>query len=527
MNSVPLVRADNPGANRSHCPRRHSGGNGEMNEPQAVREVVKLYRAGRFGDVATRCRDILAADPDNFDALHLLGEIRHRQGRDREALILLAAALKQHAASPEVLSRYGRVLQALKKPDEAFAAYRKALEIAPAHAEAFYHRGQTMLWLNRCDEALECFDAAVALEPEHALAISGSGHALELLDRPREALERYRKALALTPDLAEARYRAGVAHLKLGEFEQGWSGYDWRWHRRGFTDLELIRRNRLWPRWNGERVNGTLLVWRAHGLGAEIFNSSMVPELAAYADRIVLEVEARLVNLLARSFPGVTVIPRSSELYAGPVAAHEGLWLLGKHLRKSRDDFPRRERGYLVPDEKRSTALRARLAGDGRAVIGLAWSSKAADVGQFKSAKLIDFASLFQLPGCRFVDLQYGDTRAERETVARELGATVQRLEDVDNTNDIDALAALVTACDVVVAISGTTAHLAGAIGKPTWVMASNGYGKHWYWGCGDGDSPWYCRVRVRHQKPAQSWTALISAIAPEIAEYLASSSWR
>jgi Flp pilus assembly protein TadD len=494
-----------------------------MDVSQAVREATELDRSGQFGDAATCCRDILAADPNNFDALHILGEIRHKQGRDREALILLAAAMKQNATSPEVLAKYGPVMLALGRLDDAFAAYHKALEVAPAHAGAFYHRGKALVRLNRCEEALESFDAAIALRPDHALAITGSGYALELLDRPYEALERFRTALMLNPNLAEARYRAGVTHLKLGEFEQGWRGYAWRWHQTGFTDGELIRRDRLWPRWNGERVRGTLLIWRARGLGAEIFNASMVPELAAYADSVVLEVEQRLVTLLARSFPGVTVIPRSPELYAGPVAAHEALWLLGKHLRTSRDKFPRRERGYLVPDATRSAALRARLASDARAVIGLGWKSKATDSGRFKSASLRDFAALFRLPGCRFVDLQYGDTQAERETVARQLETNVERLEDIDNTNDIDGLAALMTACDVIVSVSGTTAHLAGALGKPTWVLPSHGYGKHWYWCHARGGSLWYPRVHVRHQESRQSWSALIAAVTPEISGYLAS----
>jgi ADP-heptose:LPS heptosyltransferase len=165
------------------------------------------------------------------------------------------------------------------------------------------------------------------------------------------------------------------------------------------------------------------------------------------------------------------VVPRSSEIYGGPVGAHEALWLLGKHLRTHRDRFPRRMSGYLTPDAARTEALRARLAAGGRPVIGLGWISKATHVGRYKSAKLSDFEALLRVPGCRFVDLQYGDTRAEREIVARELGVEVLRLDGIDNTNDIDALAALIAACDAVVSVSGVTAHLAGALGRPTWVL--------------------------------------------------------
>ena len=119
--------------------------------------------------------------------------------------------------------------------------------------------------------------------------------------------------------------------------------------------------------------------------------------------------------------------------------------------------------------------MRARLAGDGRPVIGLSWISKAPVGGEQKSARLSDFAPLLRLPGCRFVDLQYGDTAAEREAVARDLGVRVERFADIDNTNDIDGLAALICACDAVVTVSNTTAHLAGALGRPTFVLVPFG----------------------------------------------------
>src|SRR5262249_43916291 len=162
--------------------------------------------------------------------------------------------------------------------------------------------------------------------------------------------------------------------------------------------------------------------------------------------------------LFERSFPQVQVIPLRNELYAGRVDAQEPLGSLGRYFRLSFDDFPKRDHGYLVADAARAQALRQRLAGDGRAVIGISWISKAPIGGASKSAKLADFAALLRLPNCRFVDLQYGETADERAALAHDLGITVERLPDIDNTNDLDGLAALMTACDAVVTVSNTTA---------------------------------------------------------------------
>jgi ADP-heptose:LPS heptosyltransferase len=131
-------------------------------------------------------------------------------------------------------------------------------------------------------------------------------------------------------------------------------------------------------------------------------------------------------------------------------------------------------------------------------------------------------APLLRVPNCRFIDLQYGDTKAEREAVERDFGVQVERLPDIDTTRDIDGLAALMTACDAIVSVSNTNAHLAGALGRPTWVMVPLGHSKIWYWFREDANSPWYPRVRVRRQRLGQSWGDLVPGVAEEMKEFLA-----
>jgi ADP-heptose:LPS heptosyltransferase len=122
------------------------------------------------------------------------------------------------------------------------------------------------------------------------------------------------------------------------------------------------------------------------------------------------------------------------------------------------------------------------------------------------------------LPNCRFVDLQYGDTSAEREAVERDIGVRVEHLDDIDNFNDIDGLASLITACDLVVTVSNTTAHLAGAVGKETYVLVPFGQARMWYWFHDRLDSPFYPEVKIRRQARTHDWTPVMSAVADEIA---------
>jgi ADP-heptose:LPS heptosyltransferase len=243
----------------------------------------------------------------------------------------------------------------------------------------------------------------------------------------------------------------------------------------------------------------------------------MVPDLTSCADHVVLELEPRLIDLFARSFPHMRIVPTGSGVCAAEANAQAPMAGLARVLRPNGEAFPRREQGFLMPDKVRATALRERLARDGRTVIGLSWKSRNQKFANARSARLLDFAAVLQLPNCRFIDLQYGDTRAEREAVAHDVGIHVEQLGDVDNSHDIDGLAALITACDIVVSVSNSTAHLAGAVGRPTWVFAPYGEARPWYWFEAGRESPWYPYLRVKHQAAGQSWADLISRSAGEI----------
>ena len=361
-------------------------------------------------------------------------------------------------------------------------------------------RGLDSLHQGRLDEAEFSLTAALAkdptgFEPLHFLAVLRVQQG-----RRREALDLVNRALRQRPQSPEAFALQGELRSQI-EREQDKPAAG------GGSDK---------PRWNGDYVAGTLRVCGQQGLGEQILYASIVPDLAAHADDVVVEVDPRLVGLFARSFPRMRVVPIASA--AGESHAHVPMAGLARRLRRHGDAFPRREQGFLVPDKARATALRERLAGDGRLVVGLSWKSrKSSKFAKAKSARLLDFESVLRMPNCRFIDLQYGDTRAECEAAAREIGVHVERLGDVDNNQDIDGLAALMTACDIVISVSNATAHLAGAIGRPTWVFVPHGQARPWYWFDEGDDSPWYPHLRVRRQASGQSWADLIASNADEI----------
>jgi Flp pilus assembly protein TadD len=456
---------------------------------------------------------VRANDPDTQVRL---GNALNALGRAADAIEHFEIALSLAPNHAEARHNLGVALQALNRNAEAIPHYQRVISLEPSHASAHMNLGNALHELNRHGEALAPLERALALNPGYAHAHTNYANTLAALGRHEEALRHFDQAIALEPHNAGVKFNKSQLVLALGRFAEGWELYEYRWAAIGGNRPRPYRQ----PVWDGNRA-ATLLAWAEQGLGDQILQFGMVPELAECAESIVLEVEPRLVELFARSFPQARVVALGDELYAQPVDAHVPLGSLGRHFRGSWDAFPRRERGYLTADAARTRALRTRLTPDGRNVIGLSWVSHNPRSGKSKSARLADLEPVLRRPGCRFVDLQYGDTRAEREAVERELGVRVERLDDIDNTNDIDGLAALISACDAVVSVSNTTAHLAGALGVPTWTLVPHGHSRIWYWFKEGDDSPWYPRVRVRRQGPEQPWRDLAAAAADDVAKRL------
>jgi tetratricopeptide (TPR) repeat protein len=478
-----------------------------------------LVDLGRVAEAVDSFARATTLAPDFAEAHYNCGNALAKLDRHGEAVASYDRALALKPDYVDALNNRANALNQLGRLPEALAGVEAALSLAPDHNGALVTRSVLLRKLRRSAEALASCERALALRPDDTDALTVRADLLTDLERFDDAIATLDRIMALKPDDVAAKWNKSVICLGLGRFQEGWPLYEHRWA----GAKGLVPRGYAQPRWSGRAVNGTLLVWGEQGLGDEILHASMLPDVLARTPSVVFEVEPRLAPLFARSFPDVAVIASQKELYAGKADAQEPLASLGRFLRRSFEEFPRRDRGYLVADAARARALRARLASDGRRVIGLSWVSKAPVGGASKSARLADFEALLRLPGCRFVDLQYGDTSEERAALARDLGIVVERLGDIDNTNDLDGLAALMSACDVIVTVSNTTAHLAGSLGRPTFVMVPHGYARIWYWFYDRNQSPWYPHVAVWRQQNGQPWADVVAAVTREVSVLMGS----
>jgi hypothetical protein len=256
-----------------------------------------------------------------------------------------------------------------------------------------------------------------------------------------------------------------------------------------------------------------LLVWAEQGVGDEIMFGTMLGEVRERCERLLVQADRRLLPLLRRSFgEGVDFYPRGEVVAESLYDEQVAMGSLGRFLRRSRESFAGRGGAYLKVDEGRRDRYRRELGGDrGEVLCGLSWRSANPETGAARSLELRELVGALRRPGVRFVNLQYGDVSEELEAVERELGERVLQCGEVDNREDLDGLASLMGACDVVVSVGNATAHLCGAIGQRGWVLLP--YVAGWRWMTEGERSLWYDSLQLCRQPAIGSWTGLLDVL--------------
>jgi tetratricopeptide (TPR) repeat protein len=468
-----------------------------------------LVELGRPGAALAGFDAALAAAPDFMEAHNDRGGALIALERPGDALASFEAAIALNPDAAQPHSNRAAALNALERPEDAKAACETAIRLAPDHAGARHNLGTALLKLDRPAEALAAFDEALALAPDVADTHAGRGLALYALRRPAAALASYDAALTLRPDEAQTHFSRAAARLVLGDLPGGFDDYRWRWRLSG-TRLRLP--DLPCPLWAGEDLAGkAILVHSEQGFGDVLQFVRYLPALAASAARVTLQADPGLARLL-RSIPGVEVATSyDADAHDFHIPLMDMPLVLGTTLATIPGGTP-----YLAADLADVAVWAARLdpLGPGRRV-GLVWAgkSRAHDPAAFaidkrRSLRLAQFAPLGAVPGARFFSLQKGEPAAEA-------GAPPPALELVDLTGDLADFAdtaALIANLDLVISVDTSVAHLAGALGKPVWILSR--FDGCWRWLNGREDSPWYPTARLFHQHTRGDWNEVIARVA-------------
>lgn len=492
-----------------------------------------LNQREKAGHYFTKAIDI---EPDYFEALLNLGELVGESDSER-ALPLLKQAVGLDPANPLALNAMGKAYAGSGDLDQAVEAFDRAIALDPAYQAPYFNKAHLMAEQDDLDGAIACYQRLRQWQPHSAEVENNLGVLLQEAASRDQAIEHYRKALELQPDYVDAQLNLGIAlrergeadkavqlfesvvrrhpdHLKahfslgftqllLGDFADGWEGYEWRWET---TDQRRHKRDFIQPLWSGEPLSGkTILLHAEQGLGDTIQFVRYAPLVAKRGGAVVVEVPSPLAKLLG-SIPGVTIVEAGEPLpefdYQCPLLS------LPRVFHTELATIPA-ETPYLGCDAEQAARWKERLAplGD-RFKVGLVWAGGASSRTNKKRKLSLDvLAPLLAVENVALVSLQkWGEGRAPDP-----VPDGVALVDLMDEVRDFSDTAALIENLDLVISFDTSVAHLAGAMGKETWTLVPVIH--DWRWMLERSDSPWYPGMRLFRESPDRGWGPAVEAM--------------
>ena len=483
------------------------------NRGNVLQELTRFEDALASYDLALKLR------PDYVEAHCNRGNALMALERLEEALASYDRALAQRPNFADAHCSRGNALHQLKRFAEALTSYDRALMLRSDYAEAHSNRGNVLMALRRFEDALASYDRALKLQPDYAEAYSNRGNALEELRRFEDALASYDRALELRPDFVDAHFNAALCRLLIGDFARGWQEHEWRWET---AQMKARKPNFPQPLWLGadDIAGKTILLHAEQGFGDTLLVCRYVPLVVARGARVILGVPNALRELTC-TLPCVVRIVSSGD----PLPAfdlHCPLLSLPLAFGTRLETIPS-QTPYLSAADNKRNAWRDRLGKHERARIGLVWAGDprkhVPDANRFDRQRSLQFdqlAPVLQVRGCEFYSLQKGeDAVAQLHDSALPHGVVDWSVE----FHDFSDTAAVIANLDLVITIDTAVAHLAGALGKPVWVI--HRYNTCWRWLLDREDSPWYPTARLFRQDATRDWGPVIARVAAALQDHV------
>jgi Flp pilus assembly protein TadD len=479
--------------------------------------------AGDAEGAAALYRQAAALDRTYPEAFNNLGVALRQLKRPAEAEAALRQALALRPGFATACSNLADLLVAEGRHAEAEVLYRALLAAEPASAGAWLGLGEICRHADRIESALECCRKALEIDPRSALAENNLGVVLDGVGRHHEAQEHYERALALDPNQMDARWNWICSPLLAGDYKVGLPRYEQRFATG--TPAERKARAELLalfgpiPRWQGEPLaeGGRLLLWTEQGVGDTLMVLRYLPEVARrWQTRPDVLCEPHLVRLV-RTFDCVgKVLSKNAD---HPIEGYSSYrhcpmmslpLLFGTRI----DNIPGRV-PYVCPPKELQQRWQERLAEAPGLQVGIVWAGNPElPSDRERSLPLMTLAPLFEIHGVRFVSLQKGEAAAQLAASGLSAADWMAECQDYLDT------ASLVANLDLVIAVDTSVAHLAGALGRPVWLL--NRRSSEWRWLLGREDSPWYPTMRIFNQTRRGDWDAVIERVGQALAAAVA-----
>jgi Tfp pilus assembly protein PilF len=483
---------------------------GRLDIQRLLQTAAEHQRAGRLAEAEPILRRVLKSHPRNTDALYLLGLLTQATRRFAESVDLFQRAVHENPRSAKYLVNLGLSLggMGLGRTREATEALRAAVAIDPDIPAAWSNLGNEFRNDLKFEEAIDAYRRALRLKPDFADAHLNLGASLQETEPTLQpAIDAYEKAVSLRPDLATAHWNLGFALLLCGDYPRGLAEYEWRLKVRSIAEP----RDFPVPRWDGGDLTGKrILIHSEQGLGDTIHISRYIPMLAQRGGLVVLECPILLMGLL-RNLPGLAQIVAPGKPLP-EFDLHCPIMSLPLMFNTTLATIPW-PGPYLHADPKLAEQWSQRMPPDpNRPRVGLIWAGRPDNkIDHKRSMRLDQFAPLSAIKNARFFSLQKGPAA----TQARRPPAGMELIDYTNDLHDFADTAAMAANLDLILTVDTSVAHLAGALGRRTWVLLPRS--PDWRWMLDREDSPWYPTLRLFRQKTRGDWEEVMERVQREL----------
>ncbi len=514
----------------------------------AINAGLRLHKAGQPAEAYAHFERALQQQPNNPAVLWQVGRALRQLKQPRQALPILRKALELRPDHPETLldlalacidtfqsdiavahlrtlvqlkpdsvdawSVFGYALGKARQLDEAESALRHALALQPGHAETHNRLGIVHGQQGRPDLAEQCHLRAIELSPASLPAWSNLGMALEAQNKVDEAGAAYERALALDPKNVAVKYNLGINRLTAGELRRDvWLKYEFRW----VVLRESPQRNFTQPYWRGEPIAGkAILLYAEQGLGDTLQFARYAATLAALGAIVHLEVQPPLKALLA-DLPGATSVLAKGDALPN-FDFHCPLLSLPFALDTRLETIPTGV-PYVHAPADRTEKWTQRLGAKRGRRVGVVWRGNPRHANDAnRSMPFETFTRLCETEGCEFVSLQIKPNEREAAFFAQHPAC----VDPTEHIGDFSDTAALLAQLDLVIAVDTSVAHLAGAMGKPVWLLLP--FAPDWRWMLGRADTPWYPQMRLFRQPAVRDWDSVVTDVKQQLASQASAS---
>jgi Tfp pilus assembly protein PilF len=483
-----------------------------------LKNALELIHAKEIDRAQHLLDKALNASPNNPDIMRFLSVLAAMRFDHAGALELIDKVIALTPDNGVAYSNRGNILKELNRFEEALASLDKAIKLQPNYAEAYNNKGNVLQDLHRYVDALDWYDKAIALQPNYAEAYSNKGNALELLHRHDEAMKNYDIATAINPQYIDAYWHKSMGQLASGNYEAGWQNYEARWSKSHPIQFQ----HRYIPRLeNLKEVAGKkILIWAEQGLGDTLQFCRFIKPLVNLGCKVTFVIQKPLINVLNSLSAYCTLVDKvdgSADLswdFQSPLLSLPLLFQTG--IETIPADIP-----YLICDQDQKEKFEPQLIKSQNLKVGLVWNGGFRQdhpelwmINKRRNIELEQISMLKNLVDVAFYSLQKGDP-AETELNEKQAALWPNIMNCAQWLDDFSDTAALIENLDLIISVDTSVAHLAGALGKPVWIL--NRYDSCWRWLRGRSDSPWYPNAKIYQQSKPGDWAEVIERVKVDL----------